>query len=114
MAQQEANPTDSVKNIEENPDDFKIYADGTKTIAGTVAKCFRITASQGDVRECFSKEGVPLYMTSKSSGYEFTMEATSYKTSVSNSDFTPPAAAVDMDDYVKQMQAKMPAGYENE
>ncbi len=75
---------------------YDVVADGTKTVAGVTATCYRITtkAQQGfTYRYCFSKEGVPLYLHFQTGGATTEMTATSYSMSVSNSDFTPPATA---------------------
>ncbi len=75
---------------------YNVVADGTKSVAGVTATCYKITekAQQGFLyRYCFSKEGVPLYLYILTGGATTEMTATSYTTSVSDSDFTPPAAA---------------------
>ncbi len=46
--------------------------------------------------ECFSPEGVPLYIEVQAAQATITMEASTYKTSVSASDFVPPATPQEM------------------
>lgn len=83
-------------DVENNPAQYAIVADGTMQIAGATAICFK-TKVEGtmDMRECFSSEGVPLYYktTGVSDGkqVEYEMAATSYSTSVPDSDFVLPA-----------------------
>jgi hypothetical protein len=83
--------------IEENPSDYGIVADGTKQVAGVTATCFKITQNADNVeaRYCF-KDSVPLYIYTKSPDFTSEMTATSYSKSVSDSDFVPPAEAKDI------------------
>lgn len=107
--------TQEVDAVEKSPDDYNILYDGTMSIAGATAQCYKITLPTGMMKECFSKEGVPLYMQVKSGDVETEMKATTYKTSVSDSDFTLPAKAQDMNAYVQQQMKNMPnmpEGYE--
>jgi len=80
--------------VKDNPENYAITPLLPRTIAGTLATCFQavITGENaGTVEFCFSPEGVPLYTHTVASGTEYTMEATSYTTSISDSDFSLPA-----------------------
>lgn len=93
--------TKAVDDIEANKDDYQITADGSMQIAGVTASCFKVSGKNIEsYRACYSPEGVPLYvkMISASGGKSFTteMKATSYSTSVSDSDFVLPAAATEI------------------
>jgi hypothetical protein len=108
---QTESPTKQFDDIAENPTDYRVTPDGTKSVAGTTAKCYKITTPQGNVRECLSKEGVPLYMETTFQGGSTKKEATSYKASVKDSDFQLPAEPVDMNAMIAQYQQQMPEGY---
>lgn len=86
---------DLEKNLEANPSKYTVLPDGTMQIAGVSATCFKVASEDGNVRYCVSNEGVPLYTktTAESGGktVEFEMKATSYSTSVTDSDFSLPA-----------------------
>jgi hypothetical protein len=90
--------TTSMDDVALHKDDYQITADGTMQVAGVTAACYRVTGKSIEYsRSCYSPEGVPLYvkMTSISQGgaFDTEMEATSYSTSVSDSDFALPATA---------------------
>ncbi|MFC1741008.1 DUF4412 domain-containing protein [Nanoarchaeota archaeon] len=103
--------TKDFEAVEENPDDYDITYAGTKSVAGTTAQCWGISFAGQTMKECFSKEGVPLYMEMGGVGMEYVMKATRYSTKVSSSDFELPAEATDMDqmanDMLKQMEESM-------
>jgi uncharacterized protein YxeA len=103
--------------VAENPEDYDISYAGTMSIAGTKAHCYGITYGGQTMKECFSTEGVPLYMEMDGVGMEYVMKATSYSTRVSDSDFDLPAKAQDMEnimeDYMEQLEGQMPAGMED-
>jgi hypothetical protein len=85
---------ETAKDIETNPENYAITPLAPRTIAGTLATCFQVVtsgASAATVDFCFSPEGVPLYTHTVSEGMDYTMEATSYSTSVPDSDFALPA-----------------------
>ncbi len=93
--------TQSKDDVEKNPSKYAIVADGTMQIAGATATCFKTTVEgTGDMRECISAEGVPLYYrivgVSEGKAMEYEMKATSYTTSVSDSDFQLPAAPTEL------------------
>jgi hypothetical protein len=86
----------ALDDIRANPKTYSPVADGTRSIAGATASCYRIDDANGyQVRYCFSPEGVPLYIkTSGTSGgkeMETETEAKSYSTSVADSVFVLPA-----------------------
>jgi outer membrane lipoprotein-sorting protein len=114
-AEQQDN-TMAFQDVEKAPDNYNIAYKGTKSIAGAMTYCYGITMPTGTMEECFTKEGIPLYMYVKSADYESTMEAKSFKKSVSSGDFKLPAEPVDMQDMIQQqmeqMQANMPEGYD--
>lgn len=110
-------PTAQFKAVEENPADYHIGYAGTMSVAGSLAYCYTIDyrmigVPDAEMKYCFSKGGVPLYMLMKAEGSETEMRATSYKDSVSSSDFTLPAKAQDMNALMQQYQQQMPEGYE--
>jgi hypothetical protein len=86
--------------VKSNPSKYTITEDGTKAIAGTTAKCYKLVSTDYTARYCISPEGVPLYIwyTATKDGVSIETEtsATSYSLSVSDSDFTLPAAATSM------------------
>lgn len=87
-------------DLEQNPSGYTVTADGSMQVAGTTAACYKVVDKDGTVRYCVSPEGVPLYVltNSQSGGVSATyeMKATSYSTSVLDSDFALPAAPQDM------------------
>ncbi len=97
--------TDIEADIQEDASQYTIDADGTMSIAGTTAKCFRITsndpAQDVTMRQCFSSDAAPLYilMESSAEGQEFRseMKATAYSKSVASSAFVPPAEPKEFD-----------------
>lgn len=76
------------------PTDYEATPAGSRTIAGQQAQCFTVKAKQpGSVQEstsCVTSSGVQVYMQTKTGAGEFTMEATSVTTSVSDADFQLP------------------------
>ena len=91
-------PTEQFSDIEEDLDDTSATYKGTKKMAGTTAHCWGINygSAMGNTEFCYSKDGVPLYMLIDSSGAKIELKATSYKNSVSASDFNPPVEPIDM------------------
>lgn len=70
---------------------WTITKDGTKSVAGFTAECFRISDVESTSRYCIY-DGVPLYMSAQDNeGGSYEMIATRYKKGVSASDFTFPA-----------------------
>jgi hypothetical protein len=80
-----------------NPTGFGATASASRTIAGQQAQCFDVTSKAATAgfdagTFCYSKEGVPLLSTFTTPQYgSWTTEATSYSTTVADSDFTLPA-----------------------
>ena len=94
----DANPAASFGlQLQEHPEQFNSSYQGTKSIAGQSAQCYGVKSVSagafGDVTSCYSASGVPLLTQIKSQGQEFTMEASSFSTSVSDADFKLPATA---------------------
>jgi uncharacterized protein YcfL len=89
---------ESDKAIQSNPTDYTIVADGTMNVAGTTAKCFKVTGLkiEGTFRYCYSNEGVLLYTKMQTAQATTEMTAKSYTTSVSDSEFVLPAEATQM------------------
>lgn len=88
-------------DVKSKPEDYTITADGTMQIAGVTATCYKIYDLQNfETRYCFSAERVPLYVktagTANGVSTSTEMKATSYSTSVSDSDFVLPAAATEL------------------
>lgn len=79
-------------------DSIVIKKDGTMSVAGTTATCYKIeniADIEYSYRICYSKEGVPLYMEMKQDGMESKFVASAYSSKVKDSDFDLPAAPID-------------------
>ena len=89
---------DMEKNFQSNPGQYTVTADGTKSVAGLTAKCYKIVDSKNSAqtRECFSDDGMPLYIYYEGSGITSEMTALTYAKAVSASVFTPPVEAKEM------------------
>ena len=76
-----------------NPGQFNSSYQGTRSIAGQQAQCYAVVGTAGfsDVTSCYTSTGVPLLTQMSAQGSAFTMEATNFSTTVSDSDFTLPA-----------------------
>ncbi|MFH1064520.1 MAG: hypothetical protein V1729_05545 [Candidatus Woesearchaeota archaeon] len=113
---EENNINQMMDSVESRPDDYDVSPDGTKKVAGVTAICFNVKVSkdktQATLRECFSKEGVPLYLKMDSEGRMTEMTAISYNNHVPAGTFTPPAEAQDMNAIMENMKANLPEGYE--
>ena len=79
------------------PDQFNATYQGARSIAGQQAQCYSVKSvaatAFGDVTSCYSATGVPLLTQMRSPGSDLTMEATAFSTTVTDADFTLPAAA---------------------
>ncbi len=96
---------------------YQVFNEPDRTIAGTKAKCFKMAFAiqgEGSFTEigCYSAEGVPLYIEVSTPQGSNIMKATSYKTSVSASDLTPPATPTSLEDMMAQYGAGMPDGFD--
>ena len=89
------NVADTEKDIKQNSGKYNIVADGTKTVAGTSTKCYKVVGDTKGInmRYCFTSDGIPLYMLMESSDFMTEIIATRYSKSVSDSDFEMPAGA---------------------
>lgn len=80
--------------LQDHPEQFNSSFVGTKTFAGQSAQCYGVKSlaagAFGDVTSCYSSSGVPLFTQIKSSGGDFTMEATGFSATVSDADFVLP------------------------
>ncbi len=77
---------------------------GSRLVAGKRARCYRpkVQPAPGEEIEfCVSKEGLPLYVSQKSPGNAFTMEAVEYSLKVSDSDFLLPARPFSLKDMMR-------------
>ena len=103
--------SDYFKDVEDNPDDYDISYAGTKQVAGVKTFCFETSVTdQGhtaDVLQCFSAEGVPLYMKFEVEGMTGEMVAKSYSKNVKDSDFVVPAEAKDMTAEMEKIKKQM-------
>lgn len=101
---------DYFEDVENNPDKYDIKYSGSKTVAGVKASCFTTTVTEegmsADVVQCFSAEGVPLYLKADSDGMVAEMIAKSYSKVVKDSDFKLPAEAQDLSALMQQYQIK--------
>lgn len=86
---------DTEKDFQSNLGNYNAVADGSKTVAGTSAKCFKVTDKSNKIsmRECFSGDGIPLYIYMAGQGFTTEMTAASFSKTVSDSDFEVPAGA---------------------
>ncbi len=80
------------------PDAFDPNYQGTRQIAGQTGQCYVVrpkTAQAGFAESafCYTAQGVPLFIQAKGQGFESTLEATAFSTSVSDDDFKLPAPA---------------------
>jgi len=94
LPQQQTPPSEQVAGIVEAPADYDTTYDGTMTVAGTTGQCFLIVKKSDPsvkTRACFSGEGALLYSKTDTPQGSSTITATSFSTSISESDFTPPA-----------------------
>ena len=88
--------------VQESPDQFDPTYQGTRAIAGQQAQCFGLnskSAAQMEFSEmtfCYSTQGIPLLMQTKAQDFDMSMEATSFSTSVADSDFELPAKPVEI------------------
>ncbi len=88
----EGSAYEATEDLEENIDDYDVENLPSRTIAGAVAQCFRVTTDDPATTEyCYSNEGVPLYIRTESDGSTSLMEATEYTSNVPDSWFTLPA-----------------------
>ncbi|HEY8807884.1 MAG TPA: hypothetical protein VIN70_09910 [Candidatus Limnocylindria bacterium] len=87
---------DFALQLQGDPTKFNAAFTGTQSIAGQQAQCYSVKSiaagAFGDVSTCYSSTGVPLKTTMTAQGSAFTMEATSFSTTVTDADFTLPAA----------------------
>jgi hypothetical protein len=82
----------------QHPEQFNAVLVETRQIAGQQAQCFDVkstvvVATLGDGRFCYSPQGIMLLQRFGAAGATLDMEATSFSTTVPDSDFTLPAKA---------------------
>jgi hypothetical protein len=82
----------------QHPEQFNAVLVETRQIAGQQAQCFDVKstvaiATLGDGRFCYSPQGIMLLQRFGAGGATLDMEATSFSTTVPESDFTLPAKA---------------------
>jgi len=82
----------------QHPEQFNAVLVETRQIAGQQAQCFDVKATVtiatlGDGRFCYSPQGIMLLQRFGAGGAALDMEATSFSTTVPDSDFTLPAKA---------------------
>ena len=77
-----------VGDIYNNPEGYNVVSKSGRIIAGQSTSCFGLTkAGSGELEVCYADSGVTMYL----QGSGTTMQATSYSTSVSDSEFELPA-----------------------
>lgn len=105
------------QDIQENLDNYQVTSLPPRTVAGTLTECFRVVKSgEGTVDYCL-KGTVPLYVKveAQADGNTVVSEltATSFKESVSNSDFELPAQAGAMPGFpTGSGMPSFPSGYQ--
>ena len=70
----------------------KVSLDTPRTVAGTLATCFKVTETDYTYKYCFSTDAVPLFTEIVNSQGTTTLTATEYSKTVDDSVFTVPAA----------------------
>ena len=88
--------TESIDTWEEEVDALEFLETSTRTIAGEQATCFTFVDAGQTQELCYASSGALLYVASEFPQGSQVMEATSYSSSVSSSDFNPPAEPQDM------------------
>lgn len=87
---------DFALQLQGDPTKFNASFTGSQSIAGQQAQCYTVKSlaggAFGDVSTCYSSTGVPLKTTINSQGSALVMEATAFSTTVTDADFTLPAA----------------------
>jgi hypothetical protein len=81
------------ETIRAHPDRFTARPSAGRDIAGIAARCFDVTdvsAEFGQGTMCYSADGLPLFTAFSGPSGEFSMEAQSVSTAVSDADFTLP------------------------
>ncbi len=80
-------------DVKANADTY--VADGTMSVAGTTANCFKGSNAQGDIRYCISSDCVPLFVSYSATQSGVTVQtetkATAYAATVADADFALPA-----------------------
>jgi hypothetical protein len=82
--------TESPQEAVEENDDAVITHDGSMSLAGVTADCWKMVYEDGTARYCIY-DGVPLYIHSEVDGNESELKAQSFTKTVKDSDFVPPA-----------------------
>ena len=95
VPQQQKAGDEAVRDVESNPEKYKIEKLPNKSIAGTTAVCFRMS-SKITMDYCLSPEGVALYMKFAEENYASEMIAKSYSLSVPDSVFVLPTESQDL------------------
>jgi len=99
------NKTDEDK-LRSEIDKYDVVYTGTRTIAGKVGQCYKMTYQEANFEACYTSDGVPLFF--KSVSPSGTMEMTAIQVgTASSSDLTLPAPAQEMPNYenlIKQYQ----------
>ena len=83
--------------VRDTPGQLDPTYQGVQTIAGQSGQCFLVKGAVlggGEYRTCYTTSGIPLLISTKDRGSEYTMEATAFSTSVSDGDFKLPATPV--------------------
>ncbi len=71
-----------------------------RTVAGVVAQCFIYTMDDVRSEQCFSPEGVPVFVETSADGHTSRTQATSYELSLPANAFELPAQPGSMDDFM--------------
>lgn len=82
--------TETVSDFEDDADQYSVTVADSRVLAGTSAECFDIDGPDGIGTMCFSADGVMLLMELDGPEGSYRMEATEYRTGVSDADFEPP------------------------
>ena len=91
--QESTGSQDFEEDFKSEPSKYNIVKDGTMSIAGTTATCYKLTTEDSTARYCYSSEAVPLYIKVDTKDGSTEMRATSYSKTVADSDFDLPAGA---------------------
>lgn len=90
-------------DIDAMPQNYDISYAGTKQVAGKTAVCFTVDHPEAELEECFSKEGIPLYIKVGFDGEESVMEALEFSSSIPAGTFDLPAEPTDMNAMLENM-----------
>ncbi len=101
----EVSKTDVSESFPDLPSgDREVKYVGTRKISGEEAKCYRYREEDMIVEFCVNAEGLPLYVSDRSSDTNVEMVVIEHSKDVDDSDFKLPAKPISMKDMLKQFR----------